>query len=162
MSHIPYEDLYIRRAEESDREFLFFLSNDPVVRNNSIHREFISWEEHKKWFEMKLTARDYLILIAELNKVRIAQIRFSVDSTKEATISISLLENHRGKGLASLLISNAIKQFSTNFNTVEKIIAFIQKENKSSEKTFQKSGFHFTKDQYIDGVLFSRHEFHLQ
>ena len=46
-----HEELTIRLATPDDCKRVFDLSNDPIVRANSIHSETIKWEEHCVWFQ---------------------------------------------------------------------------------------------------------------
>jgi len=59
------EGFYIRKAEKKDMIDVFELSNDPIVRSNSISEKRIMFNEHKKWYMEKIFNNENLFLIAE-------------------------------------------------------------------------------------------------
>lgn len=129
------EEFSIRLATIDDMEKVFELSNDDIVRANSINQEKIKWEDHVEWFKnrIKKTTEPFYIVESE-KKEFIAQVRF--DKKEEIIISISITESFRGKGLASKIIKECSEK-----SGFKKIIAFVKEENFASQKAFLKAGF---------------------
>lgn len=135
------EEFSIRLATIDDMEKVFELSNDDVVRANSINQEKIKWENHIEWFENRIKKIDEPFYIIESQeKDFIAQVRF--DKKEEITISISISKQFRGKNLASKIIKECSKKCG-----YEKIVAFIKKDNITSQKSFLKAGYTFNKKE---------------
>ena len=129
------EKFSIRLATIDDMEKVFELSNDDVVRANSINQEKIKWENHVKWFEKRIQrTTDPFYIVESEKKEFIAQVRF--DKKEEIIISISITKPFRGKGLASKVIKECSKK-----SGFKKIIAFVKEENFASQKAFLKAGF---------------------
>ena len=130
-----HEKLNIRLATLGDCKNIFELSNDPVVRANSIHIEEIKWDDHVKWFNKKINVlQEPFYIVEDENKNLIAQVRFN--NTDEPIISISITKSFRGKGLAAEIIKLASKK--SNYN---KIFAYIKKGNIPSLKSFEKAEY---------------------
>jgi hypothetical protein len=54
----------IREATQDDVKIVFDLSNDPVVRSNSIRPGLIDWDEHQRWFAKKILDKNCIIFLA--------------------------------------------------------------------------------------------------
>ena len=148
------EEFSIRLATIDDMEKVFELSNDDIVRANSINQEKIKWEDHVEWFNNRIKKQDEPFYIVESqDKEFIAQVRFD-KKEEDILISISIAENFRGKGLASKIVESCIKK-----SGYEKVTAYIYDTNMASIKTFIKAGFvknkllKFTYNPVVDSVL---------
>lgn len=147
------QEFLIRRACESDVRAVFDISNDPVVRSNSIHSETIPWEDHKSWYARILGNKDVMFFIAEapdggvVGQVRLAQ------ESEGWLISISIAREYRGKGLAAAILNEVMKS-SAKHN----FIAEIADTNKASMALFLRCGFVMTKQDVLvkDGRIFHR------
>ena len=132
------EEFVIRLATMDDMKKVFELSNDDVVRKNSINQEKIKWEDHIGWFENRIKRIDEPFYIVEsLNKEFIAQVRF--DKKDEIVISISVCAKFRGKGLAAKIIKKC-----SEILRGDTIVAFVKEENVASQKAFLKAGYKFS------------------
>ncbi|UOQ48297.1 bifunctional UDP-2,4-diacetamido-2,4,6-trideoxy-beta-L-altropyranose hydrolase/GNAT family N-acetyltransferase [Gracilibacillus caseinilyticus] len=140
----------IRKAVDLDIFNVYNLSNDPIVRYFSLNQQEISWKEHVHWYEKVLTKTNLLFYIIENNKSEFfGQIRFEIDKDF-ATISISLTDNCRGKGLSLSFVFESIKKMRKECPTVTKIVAYIKKDNEASKKVFERAGFNFVnKEQSV-------------
>jgi RimJ/RimL family protein N-acetyltransferase len=142
------EEFIIREANSEDMTRVFHLSNDPVVRQNSINQNKICLEKHKNWFEKQLNKIDAPFFIIENNaKQFIAQVRFS--KKEETIISISISKDDRGKGLASQIIKNC-----TQKSKLSPVYAYIKKENIASIKSFKKAQYTIISDTIINDIEF--------
>ncbi len=130
-----HEELTIRLATPDDCKRVFDLSNDPIVRANSIHSETIKWEEHCVWFQKHIhIPQEPFYIVEDKHKNLVAQVRFSKNPLP--TISISITPDFRGKGLACSIIRLASKK-----SNYDEVIAYIKKENVPSLKSFQRAGY---------------------
>lgn len=131
------EEFLIRLATIDDMKNVFDLSNDDVVRKNSINQEKIKWEDHIRWYENRIKRTEEPFYIVEsLNKDFIAQVRF--DKKDEHIISISISKDFRSKGLASKIIKRCSEESGR-----KEIAAFVKEENIASQKAFVKAGYKF-------------------
>jgi RimJ/RimL family protein N-acetyltransferase len=144
----------IRKARRQDMELVFLLSNDPVVRQQSIHPEIITLEKHVEWFTRKIKDPDYIFLVAyDQNKQFIGQVRYEIHKNS-AVISISISRNFRGEGLAvPLLKKTAAKVFKMK-RGVKGITAYIKPDNIVSAHSFVKAGYVFRRQVLINDTLY--------
>ena len=133
--------ILLRNAVKGDCRFIWELANDPAVRAVSFSSDEIPWEDHKVWFEKKITEPSTILLIAENEqKEKIGQLRFE-KKPEGYVISVSLVERFRGKGLGSLLIQLGSEKLFQVFSYADKINAYIKPENRSSIRSFEKAGY---------------------
>jgi UDP-2,4-diacetamido-2,4,6-trideoxy-beta-L-altropyranose hydrolase len=131
------------RAGQNHMEDVFRLSNDPVVRAVSIHRDKISWESHQHWFAKKLSDPNCAYYIIEkLDGNFIGQIRFDI-SDRDAVVNISIEGQFRSKGVARPALLQSIRQVFKEYPRVENIIALIRTDNLNSKNLFEKCGFSY-------------------
>ncbi len=141
------EEYRIRLANISDIEKVFELSNNDIVRENSINQQKITWGEHKKWFNQRIKNIEYPFYIVENRDGEfIAQVRFD-KKYDEVVISLSIVESHRGMGLGEQIIKKCVKMSGIN-----KLSAYIFDKNIASIKSFERAGFndsHLLKFEYV-------------
>lgn len=148
---------YFRKAAAGDSEPVYKLSNDPVVRQNSINTSPIGWEEHKEWFSNKISSGNYLFFLAfDRKNSFIGQIRFELQNDSAVT-SISISDDFRGKGLSKKIIKTGCERAFREFNHIKKIIAFIRPENNVSINSFISSGFILEGDELINGHIYMKY-----
>lgn len=130
------QEIVIRKAELRDMRRVFELSNDPLVRANSIHSEPISWSTHEKWFANILVNPSVRFYLAEsADGELIGQVRF--EKREDGwLISISLVAEFRGKGLAQIVLIKAME-----ISEQQSFIAEICSDNDASLSLFKRCGF---------------------
>ena len=132
--------VHIRRAEPRDMRSVFELSNDPVVRANSIHSEPIAWETHVAWFNRAITDPDVAFFVAETETGGfVGQIRFNRRGG-DWVVSISIDSAYRGRGLTKALLLEAMSHIPQ-----AAFVAEIAASNTASLRLFASVGF--TEDQ---------------
>ncbi len=147
---------YLRKAVESDSKTVFELSNDPTVREQSISKKMIGWEEHQVWFNKKIKEEDYIFLLAFDKKDNfIGQVRFHIERNS-ATVSISVLKEFRGKGLSKKILREACSKIFSAGNNVQEIVAYILPHNEASLKAFISIGFSFVCEEIIEQENFHK------
>lgn len=137
----------IRNVEESDMNFVFSLSNELEVRRNSFNSDPILLEDHKKWFADILKSKN-LYYIIEFNENPVGQIRFKYQE-KFSVIGISVSNKYRGKGLATISLKQAVKEYFKKNS--KPILAYIKKTNTASINVFKRVDFLHYKEDFIDG-----------
>lgn len=141
--------LYIslKKANSSDIEFFWYLRNRLYVYKYSRHKKLVKWEEHIDWIMpviLGLSKRDLFVI--KKATVSVGQVRFDYKSNIEAEISISILKEFQGQGIAFISLDKAIKKIKKE-KKVKKITAEINKNNASSIKLFSKLGFEFENER---------------
>jgi ribosomal protein S18 acetylase RimI-like enzyme len=140
----------MRIARVEDIHSVFELSNELDVRENSFHHEKIKYRSHKKWFLNKITDNNVLFLVSLVNGDFAGQVRFEI-TTDESLISLSVVNNFRGKGVGSFLIKEGLKQLKQVKPEVKKVFAYVKEDNKASVRLFKKNGFSLQKKVYVAG-----------
>lgn len=136
----PCHILRVRRAEDRDMRAVFELSNDPIVRTNSIHSEPIAWETHVAWFNRAITDPDVAFFVAETEAGKlVGQIRFNRRGG-DWVVSISIDSAYRGRGLTKALLLEAMSHIPQ-----AAFVAEIATSNTASLRLFASVGF--TEDQ---------------
>lgn len=130
----------IRPAHSGDSDKLFAWRNDPVTQANSHSTAPVPQDAHARWMMMNVLQGypAHCVLIAEADFGQVGVVRF--DSRKSDgmhyEVGITIAPEHRGKGLASSVLSEAC-DYMSEFT----IHAEVKKENLPSRKLFERCGF---------------------
>jgi UDP-2,4-diacetamido-2,4,6-trideoxy-beta-L-altropyranose hydrolase len=136
-----------RHAEFKDAEMLFKWVNDSEVRNNSINKEPVKFNNHIEWYKQKLNTDCTRIYIMEYGGSPVGQVRF--DKWKGCwLIDYSVAKEYRGLGFGKILIQRSINLFT---NCI--LLAKVLNSNIASSMVFKSCGF---KEEGIE-VISSRH-----
>lgn len=143
--------LKIRYVQPSDLQDVYTLSNDTVVRLNSINKEHIEWQEHVRWFNEKLNSDDSIFYILEYDNNFTGYCRLD-RKINFWIISIAISTNYRNIGLGSKLLHVVCSK-----NSDKQIVAYVNEKNTASSKLFLKNNFIYMNNVIIHGekyVLF--------
>lgn len=132
--------LILRRTTSEDMMNLFELVNDPIIRSNSFNSNSISIEDHLKWFNEIIYNPNSLILVAEIGKEFVGQIRFDIRNNEIIT-NISVSSRFRGRGLGSDILIKALLILKKTWENINTVTAYIKPDNISSQKIFKKAGY---------------------
>ena len=150
------EEFSIRLAQKSDIENVYKLSNDDLVRANSINSGKILWEDHVKWFNNRIKNKEEPFYIAETAEGNfVAQIRFNKEDDG-FVISVSIDKSFRGKGFGGKIIEEATKTLN-----IYPIIAYVKPDNIPSQKSFIKAGYTLDGQKAINNELYLKYKFML-
>ena len=138
--------MYLREANEDDRDLYFEWANDSEVRANSFNNEPIIYANHCEWFAKMLAAEDVFLYVLMIDDQPVGQVRLSV-SGDVAEISYSIDKEFRGKGFGKRIIG-LIKEKATELPQVRKLIGKIKTDNKKSSRCFLSNGFSEEFTQY--------------
>ncbi len=143
-------EIILRKAALDDAKLVYDLSNEDLVRENSINQHKIIWEDHINWFSNKITNSNCLFLLGFTKGNQfIGQVRIDIDNN-DSTIGISITKEFRGKGLSTYLLMNSANLFFDKFESIASITAKINKNNEPSLSTFIKAGFVFSHTEKIN------------
>lgn len=129
-----------RPARIEDARCLWEWANDPTVRANSFNSKNISWNEHRVWYQAKMSSQHTRLWILELDQVPVAQIRYDRVDTHTAEIALSVATHFRRQGIATkaltMTMNTACKELGVQF-----IRGYVLNSNEASIRTFIKAGF---------------------
>ncbi|MDC0865585.1 UDP-2,4-diacetamido-2,4,6-trideoxy-beta-L-altropyranose hydrolase [bacterium] len=128
----------VRKANEKDIRLYFSWVNEKDVRQNSINKDFIPYDIHKKWFYSKLKDNNYFLFLTLIEDQPIGQVRFVIEQ-EIARVDYSIARQFRGRGLGKKLLGESIGEFRKFSN--KKIIGEVLPDNISSKKIFKSLGF---------------------
>lgn len=152
--HLMQSELTCRRATSGDCDLYFAWANDPITRSMAFNKEPIPYECHCKWFSSKVESKDAALYIFYSKEIPVGQVRFDIDGN-EAEIDISIDQGHRGYGLGTKMLNQAIFWFSIE-NPGITPVAEVLLENIASQRIFEKCGFKKISENYE----FKKYEFH--
>lgn len=139
----------LRKVSEKDCRLIWKWANDPEVRAESFTSKAIPYCNHVVWFERKINDPDcHLYIVENSDRKPLGQVRLEIEGNN-ATISISLDREFRGKGYGTKIIVLASQKIF-KISDVNVIHAYIKKGNIASELAFQKAGFVFLEDAEIN------------
>jgi UDP-2,4-diacetamido-2,4,6-trideoxy-beta-L-altropyranose hydrolase len=140
----------LREAGPEDCRLVWQWANEPSVRAASFNPDPIPWEGHRDWFAGKLTDANCLFFIADgAGRGPLGQVRCDL-SGEQATISIALAPESRGRGLGPWVIREACaRAFQTG--RVRSVLALVRAENVPSRTAFLRAGFVEDGDTVVRG-----------
>lgn len=114
--------------------------NDPISRQMSKQKHFISRDEHSIWFEEFLNDPKSIGFLGTQNKDKVGVVFFRV-LQRHVRVSINICPNHRGKRLGGQLLRVCLKEFINLSHPIDCLIAEIRNKNLASIKMFTSIGF---------------------
>jgi UDP-2,4-diacetamido-2,4,6-trideoxy-beta-L-altropyranose hydrolase len=141
LMHLLGWRIWLRETEMRDAKFLWNLANLPDVRCASFSMEFIPWEVHIAWLAEKLQKADAMLCVAMSEGDQpVGRVRIEKNSTGLCEISIAVVPEFRGRGLAVEIVRQACEEYRYKHGPVD-IHAFIKNSNLSSQSVFVNGGF---------------------
>lgn len=130
------EKISIRRAGPQDMRAVFELSNDPVVRANSIHTGPIAWETHVAWYTNAISDAKIKFFVVEANDGRIAGVLRLNNERSGWVVTIHVGEDFRNQSLGQWMLSEIVRQ-----TRIRRFIAFVKPTNVPSKRLFIRMGY---------------------
>lgn len=134
----------LREITESDCLRLFNWANEKDSRRNSLNQEPIEWEDHKKWFGLKMASPDSKIFILEDDDTAVGQVRYD-KKNGFWEIAFFVDKEYRGKGYGKLLIEKSFDRIDGSIRAVVKV------GNIASKKVFE--GLNFKTNSVDENVV---------
>lgn len=153
LTNLMDAELWLRDVRMNDCELIWRWANDPDVRDVSFSQDYISYDDHKKWFNEKLSdPACYFWIAVDQKDNLIGQIRFDARQNGSVDISISIAKEFRGKNYGSILIDIAVYKLFRK-TTVKEVHAYIKLGNVRSLRVFEKARFKRVGMKNINGFL---------
>ena len=136
-------------------ENVFKLSNDDLVRQNSIHEEKINWENHVVWFKNKISSPESIFYVAQEDDDFIGYCR--LDNEDDFWIvTIHIMPQMRNKAYGKTILKHVCK-----LNEDKKIISYIKEKNIASYKMFLKCNFKLLELEKINGIFYHKLQYNM-
>lgn len=140
-------EIYLREVHSGDLKDIFELSNKDYVRQYSLSKDKILWDRHVEWFNKTLQDKlTVFYIVTNKNNSFLGQVRYRLEEDN-ATVSISLSEKIKGKGLSKIILKLSIAKLFEEKTNVNKIIAYVSENNIASMKLFSGLNFKATKEE---------------
>jgi RimJ/RimL family protein N-acetyltransferase len=151
-STLEKEDrIVITKAGIDDAQLYFEWANDRVVRENSVHKEPILFENHIQWFKEKLNSDNSTFYLFETqDNIPLGQLRFDHEK-KRNWINFSIDKNFRGQGWAEVLIKMSIQQLIKDKLGIKEINAVVKPDNIPSIRAFEHNSFQLKRTFSVQG-----------
>lgn len=134
------QEITLRQAVMADEKSLFEWRNHRKIREVSIDKDEIVWDQHHQWFHSLLKNDKRLLLIGEYKHKPIGVVRFDfLDETAE--ISIYLVQQHDSAGLGIPLLKAAEDWIHKFRKTTKRLNANVIESNEQSQRFFIKAGY---------------------
>lgn len=131
---IDTSKLILRKATIEDALITYKWAIDPTVRQNSINKDFFTFESHLKWFEQKINSPETIYLVL-MERFPLGQIRF--DRYHDGwLISFMIDEVFRNNSLGKWIVENGMNVVGAGI-----FKAYVVKENIASNKIFESLNF---------------------
>ena len=134
-----YRKISLRSVKLSDSMEIWEWRNEPLTRAMAINKNPIKYEDHLRWFRLKLRDRNCSFYMGEAFGMNAGNVRIEV-MQNVGEVSIYMNPRVRGMSLATTLLKDATDAFIKK-NPSVKLVATIDKKNKASMKIFKNTGF---------------------
>ena len=126
-----------RAAVPEDAALILEWRNDAESRQQSFDGNWIDPDTHMAWFARKLNDPACFFYVLTVDGEPAGQIRIDVrDAIGE--ISYTVAPAHRGCGIGTALITNAVQVCS---GRVRALVGIVKSDNRASCRCFEKNGF---------------------
>lgn len=132
----------LRKATEADSDFLFNLRNDPVVRQNSFHKEVVARPDHEMWLRHVLADENRTLFIAENAETgeAVGQLRLDDEGDRGYEISYSVAPAYRGQHVGTVMIGVLMQMLTSPEGSI-RVFAQVLPDNFASAQIFLHNGF---------------------
>ena len=134
------ESRILRPALERDIDTLFRWANEKSVREHAFSTEYISYEDHKKWFENIIKRDDAMQYIYMQGSRPVGQARVNV-AGEEAEIDYSIDARYRNQGHGKHMLDLLREQVRHDYPKVRRLTAKVKPDNPASHKVFLDTGY---------------------
>lgn len=132
--------MYLRKACYDDLDLLFAWTNDPETRQNSFSTDYISYDEHCKWFGKMMDNENRIQYILMRGNTPIGQIRLDINKDC-ADISYSIDATQRGKGYGKKILSLINEEVMLRYPHIKILCGQVKPNNIASSKAFTSVGY---------------------
>ena len=140
VSAMGFQTIKVRLANHHDLHDLFQLRNHSTIREVSINKEVIPWEEHERWFARVANANNSVLLIGEEGNQPVGVVRFD-KSGKVAQLSIYIVPDSGFWGQGHNLLHLAEQWLKAHHPDISIVRANVLGENLKSINLFIRSSY---------------------
>lgn len=137
----------LQPVEKADMQKLYEWRNDNRVRKYSRNSDAITFDQHKKWFNVVMSDPDKHVFIGYSGDNEIGVLRFDCNYD-QAEVSIYLVPGKQGKGFGVPLVLAGESWLENHCPRIRHIAADVLPENRVSNKLFEKCGYKVNMIQY--------------
>lgn len=143
----------LRKAAETDSDFLLALRNDEAVRENSFHKEAVTQEMHENWLRHVLASDTQTLWIAENAEdgAPVGQLRLDDEGDAGYEISYSVAPGYRGRHVGTIMIGVLMQMLASPAGDT-RVFARVLPGNFASQSIFLHNGFTLVRqtDEYLE------------
>lgn len=144
---ISCSSLQLRRATIADEKSIFDWRNHSSIRQVSLNKDVITWQNHQVWFESMLQNSNVVMLIAELDKTPVGVVRYDIKH-EQAEVSIYLIQQTESKGLGYSVLISAEQWLLKMHLSLKEFNATVLEGNNASHLLFKKAGYQLATSHY--------------
>jgi RimJ/RimL family protein N-acetyltransferase len=141
---MPEHSIHLEPATVEHITFLWYVRNQPDVYRQFRTPAPVSWEDHVAWVMPRLLgfARSRIWIITAAGKPA-GHVRCDDRDDESAEISIALLKEFRGRGIAAAALRLTVDHLRFE-KRIRMLHADVHQENAASQRLFEKHGFVFS------------------
>jgi L-amino acid N-acyltransferase YncA len=135
-----FQTIHVRPANHHDLHDLFQWRNHHTIRDVSINKEIILWEDHERWFAEVANATNLVLLIGEEGSRPVGVVRFDKLGNR-AQVSIYIVPDSGFVGYGHNLLNRAEEWLKEYHPDIKSVRANVLGKNLKSENLFCQSGY---------------------
>lgn len=139
--------LKLRQVTTEDEKNIFEWRNHSNIREVSVNKDVITWQNHQVWFKSMLQNSNIVMLIAELDKTPVGVVRFDIIN-EQAEVSIYLVQQTESKGLGYSLLMSAEELLMKMRLSLKEFNAIVLEGNSASHSLFKKAHYQLVTSHY--------------
>jgi L-amino acid N-acyltransferase YncA len=140
VSAMGFPNIQVRPANHHDLHDLFQWRNHHTIRDVSINKDIILWEDHERWFTEVVNATNPVLLIGEEGNQPVGVVRFDKLGNR-AQVSIYTVPDGGFVGYGHNLLNRAEEWLKEHHPDIKIICANVLGKNLNSENLFCQSGY---------------------
>ena len=136
IGQLSASEVSLTKATKNDLMTTFTWQSNPLIRKYSRNPKPVSLKEHENWFRHSLKLGTRFLYIIHYQESPCGVLRLDKKDAEHYEVSILVDPSMQGKGVALQALNQIPKQFGD-----KNIYAFVNPENKASQKLFLKAKF---------------------
>ena len=167
----------VRPATAIDSRFIYLLSSDPRIREQSTRSDFFEYAEHERWYEEKLSNGLNAIWIMEApHGLPVGMVRYGKvlvdcewcpdtpsrhcckwEAELQAEIAIAIVPSEQRKGYGLALLRETMP-LARDWLSVDTLVALVLRNNRGSRALFRCAGFRYVGCEVRMNKVHARYE----
>lgn len=144
----------LRCATADDVDQVYRWRNNPCIVALSLGQRTVDYETHVKWFNESLTTDQRILRVIQAEHGEpVGLVRLDLVEVNMAEVTIYLDSAHSGRGIGTEVLRAVGGVGRRNWAGLDKLIAYIRRDNKPSISAFTKARFQAHGDSSDDTVV---------